>query len=135
MTMICHVLLAQEQHPDHIQPAAGFGFIHNATADLSEIDMQPMRATGTALHLHLEVLDACAGEAAATTSARSLDLAKAAKLLGDIKASEQEADLSGVDVIDAELGFLQDVSQQVREQAQVSCSNILHIGLVMPYAI
>lgn len=57
-----------------------------------------------------------------TTSWRSLDLAKAAKLLGDIRASEQEADLSGVDVIDAEQGFLEEVGQQVREQAQVCCS-------------
>lgn len=80
--------------------------------------MQPRQCT--ALHMHPEILDAWSGEATPTTSGRSLDLAKAAKLLGDIKASEQEADLSGVDVIDAEQGFLQDVGQQVREQAQVS---------------
>lgn len=68
-------------------------------------------------------------------SGRSLDLAKAAKLLGDIKASEQEADLSGVDVIDAEQAFLQDVSQQVREQAQVSYHKTMRTGLVMPSAV
>ncbi|KAK9840386.1 hypothetical protein WJX74_009033 [Apatococcus lobatus] len=61
-----------------------------------------------------------AGEASASAAGRTLDLAKAAKLLGDIKASEQEADLSGVDVIDAEQDFLREVGQQVREQAQAA---------------
>ena len=55
-----------------------------------------------------------------------MDLAKAAKLLGDIKASEREADLSGVDVIDAEQDFLKEIGQQVQEQAQVGHSKYIH---------
>lgn len=48
-----------------------------------------------------------------------LDLGKAAKLLTDIAAVEQEADLSGIDVISLEAEFLSTTRSQVREQAQV----------------
>lgn len=49
----------------------------------------------------------------------SLDLAKAAKLLTDVAVVGSEADLSGIDVLEADEGFLRDAGQQVRTQAQV----------------
>ena len=44
----------------------------------------------------------------------SLDLAKAAKLLTDVAVVESEADLSGIDVLEADEGFLRDAGRQVR---------------------
>ena len=54
----------------------------------------------------------------------SLDLAKAAKLLTDVAVVESEADLSGIDVLEADEGFLRDAGQQVRAQAQVCHSRL-----------
>ena len=56
----------------------------------------------------------------------SLDLAKAAKLLTDMAVVESEADLSGIDVLEADEGFLRDAGQQVRAQAQVGATAGCH---------
>ena len=48
-----------------------------------------------------------------------LDLGKAAKLLSDIAAVGQEADLSGVDVVTADDEMLDSYRQEVRTHAQV----------------
>ena len=56
----------------------------------------------------------------------SLDLAKAAKLLTDVAVVESEADLSGLDVLEADEGFLRDAGQQVRAQAQVGATAGCH---------
>lgn len=49
----------------------------------------------------------------------SLDLAKAAKLLTDINAVSKEADLSGLNVADAESDLLSSAGADIKEQAQV----------------
>lgn len=51
--------------------------------------------------------------AAAEGTASAQDLAKAAKLLSDIAAVAEEADLSGIAVIDANQAFLQAATEQV----------------------
>ena len=47
------------------------------------------------------------------------DLAKAAKLLADIQAISSEADLAGIDVVEADNDFLQSTWQDVQGQAEV----------------
>ena len=49
----------------------------------------------------------------------ALDLAKAAKLLSDIAAVDQEADLSDVEVVQADAEFLRTASRTVAWQAEV----------------
>lgn len=49
-----------------------------------------------------------------------LDLAKAAKLLTDIQAVGREADFDGVDIITADLEFLQQATVHVNAQGEVS---------------
>lgn len=51
--------------------------------------------------------------------AGQLDLAKAAKLITDIRAVDKEVDLSGIDVVDADEDFLKQASATVHEQAEV----------------
>lgn len=51
--------------------------------------------------------------------AGSLDLAKAAKLLSDIRSVESEVDLSGVQVVAAEKEFIAAASKSVRQLAEV----------------
>lgn len=52
--------------------------------------------------------------------AGSLDLAKAAKLLADIRSVESEVDLSGVQVVAAEKEFIASAAKSVRQLAEVS---------------
>eukprot|EP00897_Mesotaenium_endlicherianum_P004801 jgi/Mesen1/4349/ME000022S03639 len=46
-----------------------------------------------------------------------VDLAKAAQLYNEIETLRKEADLSGVDVVEAETGWLAEVGQQIRSDA------------------
>ena len=48
-----------------------------------------------------------------------LDLAKAAKLIADIRAVDAEGDLTGIDVVVADEVFLQESVAMVRQQAEV----------------
>lgn len=58
--------------------------------------------------------------------AGSLDLAKAAKLLSDIRSVESEVDLSGVQVVAAEREFIAAASKSVRQLAEVSAYQMKH---------
>lgn len=49
----------------------------------------------------------------------SLDLAKAAKLITDIRSVDAEADLSGLDAVAADEAFVTEATRTVRQQAQV----------------
>ncbi len=51
--------------------------------------------------------------AAAEGTAGAQDLAKAAKLLSDVAAVAEEADLSGIAVVDADQAFLRAATEQV----------------------
>jgi hypothetical protein len=51
--------------------------------------------------------------------AAQLDLAKAAKLITDIKAVDAEADLSGIDAVAADAEWLESARKSVQEQAEV----------------
>ena len=63
------------------------------------------------------------GAAAATGGGVSaIDLAKAAKLVADVGAVEEEGDLSGLAVLDADAGLLATAGQLIRTQADVRCS-------------
>lgn len=59
-----------------------------------------------------------AAGALASHSGGMLDLAKAAKLIADIEAVLDEVDLSGVSVVDAQMGFLQGSAANVRRDAK-----------------
>lgn len=58
--------------------------------------------------------------------AGSLDLAKAAKLLSDIRSVESEVDLSGVQVVAAEREFIAAASKSIRQLAEVSACQMKH---------
>jgi hypothetical protein len=49
----------------------------------------------------------------------TLDLAKAAKLITDIRAVDAEVDLSGIDVVEAEAEFIRSTAATVQELAEV----------------
>jgi hypothetical protein len=51
--------------------------------------------------------------------APSLDLAKAAKLITDIRAVDSESDLSGIEVVSADTAFLQQNIAMVQQHAEV----------------
>ena len=51
----------------------------------------------------------------------AIDLAKAAKLLADAEAVEEEGDLTGLAVLDADAGLLANAGQLIRTQADVRC--------------
>ncbi|KAL4435870.1 hypothetical protein ABPG77_000632 [Micractinium sp. CCAP 211/92] len=57
---------------------------------------------------------------AAADSGGILEVAKAAKLLSEIAAVDGEADLSGVDVVDADAEFLQTAAAVVRSQTEAA---------------
>jgi hypothetical protein len=59
------------------------------------------------------------GQMAAPASG-AIDLAKFAKMLSDIEAVSREADLAGLDAVDASADFLRDAGVQIRAQAQVT---------------
>ena len=61
-----------------------------------------------------------------------LDLGKAAKLLSDISAVEEETDLQHMQVVAEDSDFLQAARDQIRIQAQVSSETSYKIGLHMP---
>lgn len=48
-----------------------------------------------------------------------LDLAKAAKLLTDIRAVDMEVDLQGIDAVETDAAFLAEASKAIQEQAEV----------------
>jgi len=57
--------------------------------------------------------------AAGTGGVSAIDLAKAAKLLADAEAVENEGDLSGLAVLDADAGVMANAGQLIRTQADV----------------
>jgi hypothetical protein len=59
------------------------------------------------------------GAAAGGGGVSAIDLAKAAKLLADVGAVEEEGDLSGLAVLDADAGLLASAGQLIRTQADV----------------
>ena len=59
------------------------------------------------------------GAAATGGGVSAIDLAKAAKLLADVGAVEEEGDLSGLAVLDADGGLLASAGQLIRTQADV----------------
>lgn len=63
-----------------------------------------------------------AGAAAGATAVSAIDLAKAAKLLADAEAVEEEGDLSGLAVLDADASLLANATQMIRTRADVRCS-------------
>ena len=56
-----------------------------------------------------------------------LDLGKAAKLVTDICAVSQEADLTRIQVLNDELDFLEATRRLVRSQAQVGLGSLPHL--------
>lgn len=66
------------------------------------------------------------------------DLAKAAKLLADIDTISSEADIAGIDVIEADNDFLQNTWQDVQGQAEASMMLsppmlLLHPPILLPH--
>lgn len=51
--------------------------------------------------------------------ANALDLAKAAKLITDIRAVDAEVDLTGIDVVEADVEFIKSTAASVQEMAEV----------------
>ena len=64
---------------------------------------------------------------APASSAVGLDLAKAAKLVYDIRAVDAEGDLSGVDAVAADEVFLQESTAMIRQQAEVGSSLMVRL--------
>ena len=62
------------------------------------------------------------GTAAGGAGVSAIDLAKAAKLLADVGAVEEEGDMSGLTVLDADAGLLANAGQLIRTQADVRTS-------------
>ena len=62
---------------------------------------------------------AAAGAASPGAGVSAIDLAKAAKLLADAEAVEEEGDLGGLAVLDADASLLADATRQIRTHADV----------------
>eukprot|EP00955_Chlamydomonas_euryale_P085160 364060-Chlamydomonas_euryale.AAC.3 len=59
----------------------------------------------------------------------ALDLAKAAKLITDIRSVDAEADLSGIDAVTSDAAFLAQATTTVRQQAEVRLKACLQASL------
>lgn len=136
-----HELLAQVGHLREAEPAlrritsAADGLQAELRRACSEVQEPYLRLRRDAVKLHnlqgtvellrhamqrLKLTQKLKQQMGKAEGSTSLDLAKAAKLLTDVAVVGSEADLSGIDVLEADEGFLRDAGQQVRTQAQAA---------------
>ena len=92
--------------------------LHNLHATIDSL-RQVVHRIKLVQKLRIQLLTAPPPSSSSATAGGGLDLAKAAKLITDIRAVDAESDLKGIDVVEADDMFLQESVVMIRQQAEV----------------
>ena len=103
------------------------------TVDLLRQALRRLKLTAK-LRTQLAASDqnAAAGAAGAGGGVSAIDLAKAAKLLADAEAVEEEGDLSGLAVLEADASLLANATQLIKTQADVRACGFAPSSCIVP---